>query len=103
MPTQNDIAGTMTEVSGARARPWWIDRHRLLAYTLIAYGISWSLLRWRVNPLWYAFVFLGVPLLMLAALAIIYQGQLGSALAERWSLFYTQWPIGVLSVAVVTG
>ena len=158
MPTQNDIAGTRTEVSGARARPWWIDRHRLLAYTLIAYGISWSLLiggffgtragmvnpdgqavglliqlaaggpliaaltvialtrgrpglaelgrslvRWRVNPLWYAFVFLGVPQLMLAALAIIYQGQLGSALAERWSLFYTQWPIGVLSVAVVTG
>ena len=133
-------------------------RHPLLAFTLIAYGISWSLLiggffgaragtlnpdgqliglviqiaaagpliaalivlavtrgrpglaalgrslvRWRVNPVWYAFAFLGIPLLMLAALAIIYQGELLSAVAEKWPLFYTQWPLGVVSIAVVTG
>jgi membrane protease YdiL (CAAX protease family) len=135
-----------------------MSRHPLLAFTLIAYGISWSLLiggflgsragtlnpdgqliglviqiaaagpliaalivlavtrgrpglaalgrslvRWRVNPLWYAFVFLGIPLLMLAALATIYQGELLSAVAQKWPLFYTQWPLGVLSIAVVTG
>ena len=62
-----------------------------------------SLVRWRVNPVWYAFAFLGIPLLMLAALAIIYQGELLSAVAEKWPLFYTLWPLGVVSIAVVTG
>jgi membrane protease YdiL (CAAX protease family) len=135
-----------------------MSRHRLLAFVLIAYGISWSMLiggffstragilnpdsgvvsllnqiaaagpliaavtvlavtrgrrglaalgrsliRWRVSPLWYAFVFLGVPLLMLTALAILYQGGLVSALAERWPLFFTQFPLGVLAIAVITG
>jgi membrane protease YdiL (CAAX protease family) len=158
MTTQRDIPGTRIGMSEASARKGWINQHRLLAYTLIAYGISWSLLiggffgsqagmlnpdgqlvglmiqiaaagpliaaltvigvtrgrpglaalgrslvRWRVNPAWYAFVFLGVPLLMLTALAILYPGQLLVGVAERWSLFYTQWPLGVLSIAVVTG
>ena len=158
MPTHNGLTDPSAGSSSVGRRSRWVNEHGLLAYTLIAYGISWSLLiggflgsragilnpdgslvsliiqiaaagplisalivlaltrgrrgladlgrsliRWRVNPLWYAFVFLGVPILMLAALAIIYQGQLGSALTEKWSLFYTQWPIGVLSIALVTG
>ena len=158
MTAQNEITRADTGSSAVSARPGWMSRHPLLAFTLIAYGISWSLLiggffgtragtlnpdgqliglmiqiaaagpliaalivlavtrgrpglaalgrslvRWRVNPVWYAFVFLGVPLLMLAALAIIYQGELLSAVAEKWPLFYTQWPLGVLSIAVVTG
>ena len=158
MTTQNDLPGTRTDRPAASVRKGWMNRHRLLAYTLLAYGISWtlliggffgsqvgilnpdgsvvglliqiaaagpliaaltviaitrgrpgladlgrSLIRWRVNPLWYAFVFLGIPLLMLAALAILYPGELGSALGEKWSLFYTQFPLGVLSIAVATG
>ena len=158
METHNEAIDTSAGSSSVGRRSGWVSKHGLLAYALIAYGISWSLLiggflgsragilnpdgsvvsliiqiaaagplisalivlaltrgragladlgrsliRWRVNPLWYAFVFLGVPLLMLAALAIIYQGQLGWALAEKWSLLYTQWPIGVLSIALVTG
>jgi uncharacterized protein len=157
MTTRNDIPGTTTDVSEA-TRPGWISRHRLLAFSLLAYGISWSLLiggflgsragilnpdgnvgsllnqvaaagpliaavtvlaltrgraglaalgrsviRWRVNPVWYAFVFLGIPLLMLAALATLYSGDLLRALAERWPLFFTQFPLGVLAIAVVTG
>ena len=158
MTAQNDITGTGTDLSATSERPGWMSRHPLLAFTLIAYGISWtlliggffgtragilnpdgqlvgliiqiaaagpliaalivvaltggrrglaalgrSLIRWRVNPLWYAFVFLGIPLLMLGALAILYSGPLGSALADRWSLFFTQFPLGVLMIAVVTG
>ena len=158
MTAQNEITRADTGSSAVSARPGWMSRHPLLAFTLIAYGISWSLLiggflgsragtlnpdgqliglmiqlaaagpliaalivlavtrgrpglaalgrslvRWRVNPVWYAFVFLGIPLLMLAALAIIYQGELLSAVAEKWPLFYTQWPLGVVSIAVVTG
>jgi uncharacterized protein len=158
MAAQNEITRASTGSSAVNARFRWVSEHGLLAFTLLAYGISWSLLiggffgtraglvnpdgqvvsllnqlaaagpliaaltvialtrgrsgladlgrslvRWRVNPLWYVFVFVGVPLLMLAALAIIYQAELVSALAEKWPLFYTQWPLGVLIIAVVTG
>jgi membrane protease YdiL (CAAX protease family) len=40
---------------------------------------------------------------MLAALATLYSGDLLRALAERWPLFFTQFPLGVLAIAVVTG
>lgn len=158
MTTQNEVTRTGNGSSAVSARSGWVGNHPLLAFVLIAYGISWSLLiggffgsragivnpdgpvvglliqiaaagplvaaltvialtqgrpglaalgrslvRWRVNPLWYAFVFIGIPLLMLAALAIQYPGELVSALGAKWSLFYTQWPLGVLSIAVVTG
>ena len=154
MTVQNES----TRAGTGYARFRWLSEHRLLAFVLLAYGITWSLLiggffgaraglvnpdgqvvnllnqlaaagpliaaltiitltrgrsglvdlgrslvRWRVNPAWYAFVFLGVPLLMLAALGIIYQAVLVSAVAEKWPLFYTQWPLGVLMIAVVTG
>lgn len=158
MTTQNDIPGTATDVSAPSERSGWISRHRLLAYAIVAYGISWTLLiggffgtragvlnpdgnvvssmiqiaaagpliaavivlavtrgrqglaalgrslvRWRVNPLWYAFVFLGVPLLMLAGLATLYSGDLVPAVAERWPLFFTQFLLGALMIAVITG
>ena len=158
MTAQNEVTRAGTGSSAVNARFRWLSEHRLLAFVLLAYGISWSLLiggffgtragllnpdgqlvslinqiaaagpliaaltiialttgrsgladlgrslvRWRVNPVWYAFVFLGVPLLMLAALAIIYQGDLVSGVADKWPLFYTQWPLGVLMIAVVTG
>ena len=158
MTAQNEITRAGDGSSAVNARFRWLSEHRLLAFVLLAYGISWSLLiggfvgtragllnpdgqvvsllsqlaaagpliaaltivaltsgrpgladlgrsvvRWRVNPVWYAFVFLGVPLLMLAALAAIYQAELVSAVAEKWPLFYTQWPLGVVMIAVVTG
>jgi uncharacterized protein len=158
MTAQNEVTRAGTGSSAGNARFRWLSEHRLLAFVLLAYGITWSLLiggffgsragilnpdgqlvglfnqlaaagpliaaliviaftrgrpglaalgrslvRWRVNPVWYAFVFLGVPLLMLAALAILYPGELLSAVAGKWPLFYTQWPLGVLSIALVTG
>ncbi|MFF0990591.1 CPBP family glutamic-type intramembrane protease [Kocuria nitroreducens] len=142
--------------SGALRR--WTSRHGLLAFTLLAYGISWSMLiggflgarasvldldgalvtvmiqvaaggpliaavvvlaltqgrpglaglvrsivRWRIHPLWYAFVFLAVPLLGLAATWIFHPGAMAVALAQNWSLLYTQLPLGVLSIALFTG
>jgi hypothetical protein len=118
MPTQNQTAPSSAGTAEAGTRSGWISQHGLLAYTLIAYGITWTLLiagffgteagvlvpdghlvalmiqlaaggpliaglivisftrgrrgladlarrlvRWRVNPIWYAFIFLGVPFL----------------------------------------
>lgn len=136
----------------------WTSRHGLLVFTLLAYGISWSMLvggflgvragvldpdgvlvsvlnqvaaggpliaavvvlaltqgrrglgglarsivRWRIHPAWYAFVFLGVPLLGLAATWVFHPGAMAAALAQNWSLLYTQLPLGVLSIALFTG
>jgi uncharacterized protein len=158
MTAQNEITRAGTGPSAVNTRFRWLSDHRLLAFVLLAYGISWSLLiggffatraglldpdgqvvgllnqlaaagpliaavaiialtrgrsglgdlgrslvRWRVNLVWYAFVFLGVPLLMLAALGVIYQAELVSAVVDKWPLFYTLWPLGVLMIAVVTG
>jgi membrane protease YdiL (CAAX protease family) len=158
MTAQNEITRAGIGSSAGTARFRWLSEHCLLAFVLLAYGITWTLLiggffgsragilnpdgqlvglfnqlaaagpliaalivtaftrgrpglaalgrslvRWRVNPVWYAFVFLGVPLLMLAALAIPYRGELVSAVADKWPLFYTQWPLGVASIAIVTG
>ncbi|MFE7631546.1 CPBP family intramembrane glutamic endopeptidase [Kocuria sp. NPDC057446] len=136
----------------------WTGRHGLLAYTVLACGISWSLLisgflgaragtldpdgalvwvliqvaaggpliaavvvlaltrgrrglgelarsivRWRVHPVWYAFVLLAVPLLGLAATWVFHPAAMAASLAQNWSLLYTQLPLGVLSIALFTG
>ena len=136
----------------------WMMQHGLLSYTLMAYGVSWSLLlggflgsqagildpdggpvglmiqlaaagpliaavvvlaltrgrpglaalgrsliRWRVNPLWYAFIFLGVPLLMVLVITAFYASDMIPALAQSWSLLYTQLPLSVLTIALFTG
>jgi membrane protease YdiL (CAAX protease family) len=65
-------------------------------------GLGRSLIRWRVNPLWYAFIFLGMPLLMVAAVAVFYPGLI-TALTDNWSLLYTKLPLDILLIAVVTG
>jgi uncharacterized protein len=66
-------------------------------------GLARSIVRWRVNPLWYAFVFLGVPLLMIAAITAFYSGAMVPALTVNWSLLYTFLPMQMLGVAVLTG
>ncbi len=136
----------------------WFHRRPLLAYTLVAYGVSWTLLvggffaaqagildpdgglvevmiqiaaagpliaavtvlaltrgrsglvalarslvRWRVNPLWYAFIFLGVPLLTIAAVTAFYAHAMVPALTANLSLLYSVFPLQLLSVALVTG
>jgi membrane protease YdiL (CAAX protease family) len=138
--------------------PTWFSRHPLLTYTLLAYGITWTLLiggflasqagmlnpdgnlisamiqtaaagpliaavlilaftrgrpglaalarslvRWRVNPLWYAFVFLGVPLLMIAAITALNPDTMVPALTAKWSLLYSMFPMQLLGVALLTG
>lgn len=69
-------------------------------------GLAWlagSLVRWRVHPLWYAFVFLAVPLLGVAATWAFHPGATVAALGQNWPLLYTQLPLGILSIAVFTG
>src|ERR687895_574692 len=134
------------------------ERHGLLAYSLLAYGVAWvalvgaffaidagildgegplaglinqvaaaapliaavaviavtrgraglaelgrSIVRWRVNPVWYLFAFVGVPVLMLAAMSLRYGAALLPALAGQWPLVLTRFPLLVLGVALVTG
>lgn len=144
--------------AGAGKLRRWMTMHGLLAYTVIAYGISWSLLiggffgteagvldpegalagvvnqvaaggpliaavvvlalsqggrgvaglarsvvRWRVHPLWYAFAFLAIPFLGIAATWVFHPQAMATALGPNWSLLYTQLPLGILSIAFFTG
>lgn len=69
-------------------------------------GLSWlgrSLIRWRVGPQWYAFVFLAVPFLGVAGTWIFHPGATAEGLEQNWQLLYTQLPLGILSIAVFTG
>lgn len=62
-----------------------------------------SLVRWRVHPLWYAFVFLAVPILGIGATWFFLPGATAAALGQNWALLYTLLPLGILSIAVFTG
>lgn len=62
-----------------------------------------SIVRWRVNPLWYAFIFLGVPVLIVGAVTALYGREMLPALANNWSVLYMQLPISILLVALFTG
>ncbi len=62
-----------------------------------------SLIKWRVHPLWYAYVFLGVPVLTTAAVLLVTGGPGVAALVAHWELILTQVPLGILSIAVFTG
>ena len=143
---------------GTNKLPRWMTRHGLLAYTVLAYGITWPLLiaayfgteagvldpdgglagmmnqvaaggpliaavvvlaltqgrrgvsglarsivRWRVHPLWYAFVFAAVPLLGVAATWAFYPGAMAAVPGRNWSMLYTQLPLGIVSIALFTG
>ena len=62
-----------------------------------------SMIKWRVHPLWYAYVFLGVPVLTTAAVLLVTGGAGVAALLANWELILTQVPLGILSIAVFTG
>lgn len=66
-------------------------------------GLGRSLVRWQVHPLWYAFVFVAVPFLGIAATWVFHPAATTTALGQGWSLLYTQLPLGILSIAVFTG
>jgi membrane protease YdiL (CAAX protease family) len=140
------------------ASPTQRGRRELLAYVLIAYGVTWALLiagylgtragvwaedgvltawlvqvaaagpliaavtllavtrgrrglaelgrallRWRVSPLWYGFVLVAVPVLMLSALSLWYGGSMVSAIGARWTALVPRFPVFVIGVALVTG
>jgi membrane protease YdiL (CAAX protease family) len=65
-------------------------------------GLGRSIVRWRVNPLWYVFIFVGVPCLMVAAIAVFYPGLI-TGLTDNWSLLYTKLPLEIVLIAVITG
>jgi hypothetical protein len=44
MATHNELTDPSAGSSSVGRRSRWVNEHGLLAYTLIAYGISWSLL-----------------------------------------------------------
>ena len=44
MTAQNEITRAGTGSSAVNARFRWLSEHRLLAFVLLTYGISWSLL-----------------------------------------------------------
>jgi membrane protease YdiL (CAAX protease family) len=62
-----------------------------------------SMVRWRVNPLWYAYVFLGVPILMVTAVSLLSGVETLGVLGQNAGMVLTQVPLGILSIAVFTG
>lgn len=62
-----------------------------------------SMVHWRVHPGWYAFVFLGIPLLMTAAVLILTGAEGFTALVANADVVVMQLPLGILSIAVFTG
>ena len=143
------------ESTGARAT---IERHGLLVFTLLAYGITWatmigvvaaigaglvtedsglvgvasniapagplfaaliaisaskgraglgelgrSIVRWRVNPLWYAYIFLGIPALVVGTFALLHGAPLVGTLVDQWQYVASQVSLGILSIALFTG
>lgn len=62
-----------------------------------------SMVHWRVNPLWYAFVFVGIPLLMTVAVLILTGADGLAALVANGDVVVMQLPLGILSIAVFTG
>jgi uncharacterized protein len=62
-----------------------------------------GLARWRVNPAWYAFAFVGIPVTMFAAVSILYGAPLVTAIAENWPVLLTQLPVTLLGIAIFTG
>lgn len=61
-----------------------------------------SIVRWRVNPLWYLFIFVAMPCLMITATSVFYPGLI-TGLTDNWSLLYTKLPLDIVLIAVVTG
>lgn len=62
-----------------------------------------SMLHWRVHPLWYAFVFLGIPVLMTTAALFLTGAEGFAALVVNADVVVMQLPLGILSIAVFTG
>jgi membrane protease YdiL (CAAX protease family) len=62
-----------------------------------------SMVQWRVDPRWYVFVFIGIPLVMTAAVLILTGAAGLAALVANADVVLTQLPLAILSIAVFTG
>ena len=86
----------LPQVGGATKRRLparnWLQRRSLLAYTLLAYGITWSILIGTVFAIQYGLLAPDTPVLGLAADAAVY----GPAVAALLVLAATQGRAGVL-------
>ena len=95
---------------------WWVNQVAaagplIAAVVVVALGrgrrglaaLGRGLVRWRVHPAWYLLVFVGVPLIMVAAVAVVFTPDVVPALTADGSLLYLQAPLGILGVAVFTG
>lgn len=144
-----------TPTFGAR---YAIERHGLLIYAALAFGITWSLLvgaylaisagvldpdgafvafasqvapagpliaaiilialsrgraglgalgrsliRWRVHPLWYALVFLGIPGLIVGVMSVLHGPAAVSAITDQWQTIVTRLPVIIVGTAIFTG
>jgi membrane protease YdiL (CAAX protease family) len=59
--------------------------------------------RWRVSPLWYAYVFLGVPALVVGTFALLHGAPLVGTLVDQWQYVASQVSFGILGIALFTG
>jgi uncharacterized protein len=78
----------------------------IISYTRGTAGLASlarSLIRWRITPRWYAFAFLGIPLIMVGAMGALHPAEMSSALSHNWTRLLTQLPIVVLWLTLVTG
>jgi membrane protease YdiL (CAAX protease family) len=60
-------------------------------------------LQWRASPLWYAFIFVGIPTLMLTGMSLAHGAAFSEPLRASWPMFLTRFPVLVLAVALFTG
>jgi len=62
-----------------------------------------SLIRWRVHPLWYALVFLGIPGLIVGVMSVLQGPAAVSAINDQWQTIVTRLPVIIVGTAIFTG
>lgn len=92
MTTETQLSQVDATMKGRPALRGWLQRHSLLAYGLIAYGITWSILLGTVFAIQSGLLAPDTPLLGLAAEAAVY----GPAVAALLVLAVTQGRVGVI-------
>ena len=90
MTTETQLSQVDATMKGRPALRGWLQRHSLLAYGLIAYGITWSILLGTVFAIQSGLLAPDTPLLGLAAEAAVY----GPAVAALLVLAVTQGRVG---------
>ncbi len=92
MTTETQLPQAGETMKGRLALRGWLQRHSLLAYSLLAYGITWSILLGAVFAVQFGLLAPDTPVLGLAAEAAVY----GPAVAALLVLAITQGRAGVI-------